>query len=306
VTTRKPKRVLVTWGSKRGGTAEIARIIAAELRAQGVDVVEAPAEKARLDAVDAVVAGGALYANRWPSGLRRFLMRRVERLRAMPIWLFSSGPLDDSADLGDIPPVQDVAILSERLGARGHATFGGRLAPDAKGFPAAAMARKHAGDWRNFERVRAWAASIAAELPEAVPGLHAEPPARSLPRWLGFGVLGWVLVALTAWVLAALVGPVAAIVGKNVGAAVLFWAVGHRYFAARGARDPLPTAIFWVAVAGVLDLLVIPVRALFGALPGRAVSSFWLPLLLVFFATWSTGAVMAMMPKHRDGRRPGR
>jgi hypothetical protein len=45
---------------------------------------------------------------------------------------------------------------SARGGTEGIAriTFGGRLAADAKRFPAAAMARTHAGDWRQPSRVR--------------------------------------------------------------------------------------------------------------------------------------------------------
>jgi menaquinone-dependent protoporphyrinogen oxidase len=43
-------------------------------------------------------------------------------------------------------------------------TFGGRLPADAKGFPASAMAKTHAGDWRDPERIRGWAAEVAMEL----------------------------------------------------------------------------------------------------------------------------------------------
>lgn len=43
-----------------------------------------------------------------------------------------------------------------RIGARGQVTFGGRLSPDAKGFPASAMAKTRAGDWRDAAHVRRW------------------------------------------------------------------------------------------------------------------------------------------------------
>jgi menaquinone-dependent protoporphyrinogen oxidase len=56
----------------------------------------------------------------------------------------------------------------ERIGARGHVTFGGRLSPDAKGFPASAMAKKNAGDWRDPKQVRAWAHQLASELRSGV------------------------------------------------------------------------------------------------------------------------------------------
>ncbi len=52
----------------------------------------------------------------------------------------------------------------DRVGAVGHTTFGGRLTPDAKGFPASAMAKKMAGDWRDEESVTLWAKAIAASL----------------------------------------------------------------------------------------------------------------------------------------------
>jgi menaquinone-dependent protoporphyrinogen oxidase len=50
------------------------------------------------------------------------------------------------------------------IGARGHVTVGGRLEPDAKGFPASAMAKKNAGDWRDREQVHAWITSIIEDL----------------------------------------------------------------------------------------------------------------------------------------------
>ena len=57
----------------------------------------------------------------------------------------------------------------ERTGARGHITFGGRLSPDASGFPASAMAKKHAGDWRDRAQVRQWARTVASQLSASAP-----------------------------------------------------------------------------------------------------------------------------------------
>jgi menaquinone-dependent protoporphyrinogen oxidase len=52
----------------------------------------------------------------------------------------------------------------ERIGASGHVTFGGRLTPDAQGYPASAMAQKRSGDWRDAAEVRTWARSVASQL----------------------------------------------------------------------------------------------------------------------------------------------
>jgi len=158
-------RVLVAHGSKMGGTAGIAETVGETLREAGLEVeVRAAAEVRDVAAYDAVVVGGALYARRWHRAARRLVKRNATALRARPVWLFSSGPLDDSASGREIPPVAQVRELMDRVGARGHVTFGGRLPRDAGGFPASAMAKERAGDWRDTGQVRAWAARAAAEL----------------------------------------------------------------------------------------------------------------------------------------------
>lgn len=174
-------RVLVTFGSKRGGTAEIAAVIANALRARGlrVDCVRASAV-GDVAGYDAVVVGGALYARRWVSEARRFVVRNASQLRMRPVWMFSSGPLDDSAKLA--APVPRVAVLMAHVGARGHATFGGRLASDATGFIASAMAKTRAGDWRSWEEVTSWADEIAQAIAISRPAAQPPPwrPARGL------------------------------------------------------------------------------------------------------------------------------
>lgn len=159
-------RVLVTYGSTRGGTEGLAHMVADDLRDDGITVdLLPPRQVKKLEAYDAVVVGGALYASRWHRRARRFVRRHASELRQRPAFFFSSGPLDDSASRTAIPPVKQVKALMDRVGARDHMTFGGRLAPDAKGFPASAMARKVSGDWRDSAQVQAWARSIAAQLP---------------------------------------------------------------------------------------------------------------------------------------------
>lgn len=85
-------------------------------------------------------------------------------LRTLPVWLVSSGPLDHSAEHQDISPTRQVAKLAARIDARGHVTFGGRLAPDAKGFPASAMAKTRAGDWRSQAHVQRWVETVVNQL----------------------------------------------------------------------------------------------------------------------------------------------
>jgi menaquinone-dependent protoporphyrinogen oxidase len=117
-------RILVTWSSKRGGTEGIGRTVGEALQGNGLEVLAAPVNEVRaIDSFDAVIVGGALYANRWPRKLGRFVNRHAKQLRKVPVWFFSSGPLDDSADCEDIPATTQVADLAERVGAKSHVTF---------------------------------------------------------------------------------------------------------------------------------------------------------------------------------------
>ena len=150
-------RVLVAFGSKRGGSAGVADMIGDALREADCEAAVCPATGVYdLTGFDAVVVAGALYMNRWHRDARRFVSRCGNRLRELPVWLVSSGPLDDSAEHEDIPATKQVAKLANRVGARGHVTFGGRLSPHASGFPASAMAKTRAGDWRDEAHVRRW------------------------------------------------------------------------------------------------------------------------------------------------------
>ena len=158
-------RFLVTYGSKRGGTQGLAHQVAESLRTEGFAVDVLPvADVHELTGYDVVIVGGALYAGRWHKAARAFVLRHTAELRRCPTYFFSSGPLDASAVQRDIPPVRGVAELMRRVGACGHATFGGRLSPYARGFTASAMAKKHAGDWRDPGQVRDWTRQIAASL----------------------------------------------------------------------------------------------------------------------------------------------
>jgi menaquinone-dependent protoporphyrinogen oxidase len=160
--------VLVTYASKRGGTAGLAAMLAEALQTEGFEVDRLEVGDVRtFDGVDAVLLGSGLYANRWLRPARRFADRHQTELRARPVWLFSSGPLDDRAAREKVPPTKQVIRIGAAVGSRGHMTFGGRLAPDATGFPAKAMAKKHSGDWRDRDHVARWAHEVAVALAAA-------------------------------------------------------------------------------------------------------------------------------------------
>lgn len=290
-------RVLVTWGSKHGGTEGIARILGSQLKQHGFEVVIASVDDVTgLDTFDAVLVGGALYANRWPANVRRFIGRHLARLRKVPVWFFSSGPLDDSAERQDIPATPQVGVLAERVGAKAHITFGGRLESDAKGFPASAMAKARSGDWRNPDHIRAWADKLAAELPRAAPGTPVEHRAGSIPRLLTHAVAGWALRAALMVALLQLVSPTAARAIHAIAIPLIFSALSWHYFRLRGARDPLPTAVVWTATLALLDLVFVAGLVQHSLEMFTSILGTWLPLALVFLITWAVGELMSTRP----------
>lgn len=162
-------RLLIVYGSKMGGTRGIAETLAASFRGNGDAVDVQPARIVEnIDGYDAVLVGGALYAMRWHKDARRFVRRHAEALRKVPVWFFSSGPLDDSAREKEVPPTGQVERLMASVEARGHSTFGGRLPTYATGFPARSMAKTRAGDWRDNEQITQWAREVAHQLHQSV------------------------------------------------------------------------------------------------------------------------------------------
>jgi menaquinone-dependent protoporphyrinogen oxidase len=254
-------RVLVTWGSQRGDTEGIARVIAATLEHEGLEV-DLLSPKRALDAhgFDAVIVGGALYANRWPEDARHFVARRERDLRRVPVWFFSSGPPE--ADRENIPPTRQVAILMERVGAQAHVTFGGR----------------------RTDRVRTWAREIAHVMPEARRRPVTQQDGRSPAMIAAHAALAWALsVAATIPLLFAATPSFVLALHAVIAPAVALFAAWH-YFHYRGAHEPIETALWFGAFFGACDAIVFrsPLALLVGA--------------LVLAITWGLGYVMQMGP----------
>ena len=107
--------ILVAHASKRGGTEGLANMVADELRAEGFTVEVAPARTVQsVRYYDAVIVGGALYAMRWHKDARRFVRRHAQYLRGRPVYLFSSGPLDDSATQAATAPGHERDFVGKR------------------------------------------------------------------------------------------------------------------------------------------------------------------------------------------------
>ena len=160
-----PTRVLVAYATKHGSNGEVAEAIAGVLRDRGLLVDVRPAAEVRsLAGYGAVVLGSGLYSATWLRDANRSIRTHRRALSALPVWLWSSGPLDRSADFDDIPMTAHVTAAIGGLPIRGHRTFGGRLAADAPEVAAGIIATHRTGDFRDFDAIRAWAWEIGDAL----------------------------------------------------------------------------------------------------------------------------------------------
>ena len=159
-----PARVLLAYATKLGSTAEIAETMAQVLRDGGHRALAMPArDVTTLDDWDAVVLGSALYSAMWQRDARKFVERFREPLKARPLWLFSSGPLDRRLAKQDQAVTPNGAEITAGLGARAHHTFGGRLRPDAN-LPAQVSQTHRFGDFRDWQQIIEYAYRIGREL----------------------------------------------------------------------------------------------------------------------------------------------
>jgi menaquinone-dependent protoporphyrinogen oxidase len=185
--------VQVIYGSRHGGTREIAERIGEVLAAEGLEATVTPADRVGdIDGTDAFVVGSGVYMGSWLDEPLEFLARNKAVLATRPLWLFSSGPLRGSTlEKPDEDPLENalgplegpgsggrkrVAELSEATKPRDHRVFFGafdpaeppkaiserlvRMMPAAKGV-------LPPGDFREWDKIEAWAREIAASLTPA-------------------------------------------------------------------------------------------------------------------------------------------
>lgn len=158
--------VLVTYASRHGATKGIAAAIAERLRERGRAAELRPVDEVyRLDGAEAVVLGSAVYAGSWMKGATAFVQRHREALSSLPVWLFSSGPTGSASDQDWTP--KQIAAVSRDIGPRDHRVFFGAIDAEKLGFVERRIVKAvkaPTGDFRDWDRVRAYADEIADAL----------------------------------------------------------------------------------------------------------------------------------------------
>lgn len=170
-------RVLVVHASQFGATRGIAERITTVLCRHGIAASTYPVtELAELGGAGAIVLGSAVHAGHWLDDATRFVYRHKDELRAMPVWLYSSGPLGDRAVKSPQPDPKEVAAFRNLIAPRDHRVFPGAYDRETADFSHMGIGDKIAGrlmpegDWRDWDAIDAWADEIAAALqPSATP-----------------------------------------------------------------------------------------------------------------------------------------
>jgi menaquinone-dependent protoporphyrinogen oxidase len=166
--------VMVVVESRHGSTLGIAGTLAQRLVARDFRVtVTNPGDCDGLGDADVVVLGSAVYLGKWLKPAVKFVHDHEAELATRPVWLFSSGPLDDGFGIGDGMDADYIARLTEHAHARAHHVFRGRLQRSALG-PVEALiaAATHAptGDFRDWTEINDWADEIA----DAISAVHVQ------------------------------------------------------------------------------------------------------------------------------------
>lgn len=165
------KPVLVTYATKHGATVDIAVAIAAELRAAGLTVELMPvADVKALQSYGAVVFGSAVYAGQWRKEAVAFIDEYFTDLAMLPVWIFSSGPTGEGEPTEllkgwHLPEAQ--AALLERIEPEEIVVFHGKIDRERLNLAERLMIRAvgaPAGDFRDWDAIRGWAAGIAQAL----------------------------------------------------------------------------------------------------------------------------------------------
>ena len=153
--------LLVTYGSKRGSTKEVAEALAERLDDQGREVELRPA--ADVDDVtpyEGVVLGGSLYFGHWHEDAVRFLSKHRRDLAERPVAVFALGPKTTGPkDLADSRAQLDKALRkAPEVEPQTVAVFGGVIDPTKLRFP---LSRMPASDARDWDAIAAWADEVA-------------------------------------------------------------------------------------------------------------------------------------------------
>ena len=164
-------KILVAYATKYGATAEIAAKIGQVLDGAGLQADVVPVKQVKdLEPYGAAVLGSSIYIGAWRKELVKFLNDNEKWLADHPLWLFSSGPMgpgDPVELLKGWKSPKKLQPLLDRIKPRDVAVFHGAVdTQKMNAFEKWAIKNIKAptGDFRDWDKISAWARGIADQL----------------------------------------------------------------------------------------------------------------------------------------------
>ena len=157
-------RVLVTYASKHGSTAQVAERIALTLVGSGAKVDVLPMRDVRdVAGYEAVVLGSSVYFGKWLAEAVRFADQNRTTLAARSVCLFSVGPLGDQPRSD---PAEIVRLMTS-IRAVDHHLFAGALNVSELSLVERVIVKgvkAPTGDFRDWTEIDSWGTTIARQL----------------------------------------------------------------------------------------------------------------------------------------------
>jgi menaquinone-dependent protoporphyrinogen oxidase len=165
------KKILVTYSSRYGSTAEIAEKIAEVIAAKGNEVQLSEIKEAPdLREFSAVILGSAVYIGRWRKDAVRFMKIHENELAERQTWIFSTGPTGkgDPVELlegWNLP--KNLKPIADRIAPEDVTVFHGSVDPEKLSGMHKYMVGKvnvPVGDFRIWAEIEKWGEKIAEQL----------------------------------------------------------------------------------------------------------------------------------------------
>lgn len=181
-----PPPVLVAFESRFGATAEVARVVGDELAARGFAVsVRRASEVIDPSPYAAVIVGAPVYSRRWLAAASAWVRAHGEVLRGRPLWFFALGiRVPDGPHANQRHTVRLLRRLHQLvpgLEPRRIGLFAGSVNPAIVGLREQLQLRvfqPRTGDFRDWDKIRAWARGVADEVSHEAPPSPASASTR--------------------------------------------------------------------------------------------------------------------------------
>ncbi|MHB1294135.1 MAG: flavodoxin domain-containing protein [Anaerolineae bacterium] len=162
-------KILVTYVSRYGTTAEVAEVIAEVLRAQGREVVLRPvADVSDLRPYRGVILGAPIYGGKLLEGAETFVQTFREELSLQPVAFFTLGlSMRDKSPEALAEARQALAPLRDARTPVDEAHFAGSATKLPFFMRLFMRFRGSGGDYRDVQTIRAWAVKLGPRMATA-------------------------------------------------------------------------------------------------------------------------------------------